>query len=217
MIALTKTMNPDWDYVQLEPELAVVDRVGIAGQHSQRRWEYALALRAINLWRTTDRRTRRPRLYDIGGAGSSFVRMPEAVGLVVDPAVPRTTPVHLKLDLHTFRASQPTPRADIVTCLSVLEHVADWTTFLLDLVALVQPCGLLVLTMDCWDGTGPDTAHFSHMRERIYSMADWQALAATLESLEMQRFGEADWTYHGHQLYGSYSFCSLVFTKKESA
>ena len=33
-------------------------------------------------------------------------------------------------------------------------------------------------------------------------------------TLGFDLFGEADWAYHGHQLYGSYSFASLALVKK---
>src|SRR5207253_10530278 len=72
MIAFTKTLDPEQDYPALAPELFVVDRIGIEGQHEHRRFEYALALRTLTVHRT-------PLSYyhvlDVGGAGSTFVRM----------------------------------------------------------------------------------------------------------------------------------------------
>jgi len=216
MIALSKTLDPA-DYADLAPEVAVVERVGIAGQHEQRRWEYALALRAIAAWRNAERPTHAyvPRLYDIGGAGSSFHAMPNAMSYIVDPAV-GIGPYTFTTDVHTFQKSQP-PLADIVTCLSVLEHVADWQDFLTDLVRLLRPGGLLFLTFDsceCPHAPEDDPHHFHWMRQRIATPAFRAALLIAALGLRCELFGALDARSSGPQVY-DYSFSSLALTKKE--
>jgi SAM-dependent methyltransferase len=205
MIALTKCLDPERDYVELAPELELVDAVGIGEQHNHRRFEYSLALRALRRWQ--DARHKEPcNIYDVGGAGSPFRYMVQAT-FVVDPKE------YESYTLEQF-ACASTELADAVFCLSTIEHVDDLQRFLYHLSCLVAPGGLLFLTTDCWDGKGADTAHFHWDRKRIFSMEDWRFIRLSPHFLEFSPFGDTDWTYHGHQLFASYSFCSVALIKR---
>lgn len=212
---LTKTLDPERDYVELAPELVMVDQhfYKAAEQHPHRRFEYAMALRALNVW--MDQRKKQPfNLYDVGGAGSPFRYMPsgEQPVCVIDPAEPES------YTLEQF-VTAGTELADAVFCLSVLEHVEDLDQVLYHLSCLVAPGGLLFLTMDCCDdvtsGWPVDSYHFHWMRKRIFN---WWALGWTLGKLDRwgcTSVGEialelADF----HPAVYDYSFASLALVKR---
>lgn len=216
-LPLSKTYDPA-DLLDLAEELVVVDQhFGSASpQHEARRWEYALALRAIDTWEAA-----RPKastlghLVDVGGGGSPFWRMTAGyLPMVIDPVE--------NSDLSTYLWLHP-PLADVVTCLSVLEHVEDLDRFLYHLGCLVAPGGLLFLTMDCirgeeQHGWPEDTAHFHWDRKRIFN--DWARgwLWATMAVHQFTSLGDSDFVYHGDQLYtpgpGGYSLASLALVRR---
>lgn len=227
-LPLSKTLDPA-DFGALAEELEDVDAhfTGAAPQHPMRRWEYAMALHAFNAWleldddhRTIEDRAQGTRIYDVGGAGSPFFRM---VGsdrtFVIDPAEAggQTLAAYLR---------GKATLAQAVFCLSVLEHVEDLDQFLYHLSCLVAPGGLLFLTMDCRE-TGdadagwppdfpPDDRHFHWMRRRIFTPRIVESLLPFhLADLGFDMFGRYEQDkYHGHQLYGSYSFASLALRRR---
>jgi hypothetical protein len=220
MLALSKVLNPT-DFDQLTEELRIVDQhfASAREQHPMRRWEYAMALRAVRYWMDHGNYAHSAGVADIGGAGSPFSEMLDQTTAcsvrVIDPIVNMSLAQYLQQAPHL---------ACIVTCLSVLEHVEDLDQFLYHLNCLVAPGGLLFLTMDCWDQNGPDTAHFHWMRKRIFSLDDWRDLAHARHRFEdvgpqhplddFSLLGEAeDWTYHGNQVY-DYTFASLALVKR---
>lgn len=216
-LPLTKTLSP-FDYAYLTQELSIVDAVGIEGQHEARRWEYAMCLAALREWKqhylpknmtTADAMVG---AVDVGGAGSNLNKMLSRVMLgqvaVIDPnvniAVEEITP-DMKISSY------------VVTSISTLEHVEDEWGFLGAVDKLVRPGGMLFLTMDCWDGGDgeKDSAHFHWMRRRIYNLHSWMELARRFTEDGGYRFlGEKDFSYNGHQLFGSYSFASLALVKR---
>lgn len=215
-IPLTKAANFAVDLPELAEELVIVDRhfESASRQDPARRWEYAMALRASR------RHNPLPSdMYDVGGAGSPFLAMlheqADEWGAIIDPNEPGASCTLAEA------VTAGMPMGDQVFCISVLEHLApaDLDQFLYHLSCLVAPGGLLFLTMDCWDGEGPDTAHFASMRQRIFSMEDWLGLGATFLEYHFSMFPAdtdewVDWEYHGAQLYGSYSFASLALIKR---
>lgn len=166
----TPTQADQW------PEaVGIVEQVGLDGQLPIRRWEYSVALEAIRRWKAEQTcGCQSFTLVDVGGAGSKFVRMAEALGVagtVVDPNA--VGPNAEALSLSDYVHKKP-KLADIVTCLSVLEHVDDLDQTLYHLGCLVRPGGLLVLTVDACDsevlGSWPeDKYHFHWMRKRIFN------------------------------------------------
>ncbi len=222
---LTKTLDPA-DYLQLAEELAQIAQVGVAGQASDHRaWEYAMALRAIRRW-LPDYQPAAPdprdhphpalTLVDVGGAGSPLCRIitqayPTILGEVRDPSLNTTVEFHVEQH-PTAQAS-----ADLVTVISVLEHVKGWRPFLRACAALLAPGGLLVLTTDYWDAQGPDTAHFHWMRERIYNRETITDVQQLCREIGLDRFGLADWVYRGNHCYGEYSFLAMALVKTRGA
>lgn len=216
MLPLSKSLDPT-DFDQLGPELAIVDASFTAAreQHPMRRWEYAMALRAYDQWAQLDyeryghvNHTHGGRMVDVGGAGSPFRYMFEAVGAhlrVIDPEENATLAQHIR-----YAGLQ-----SCVFCLSVLEHIpdADFEQFLYHLSCLVAPGGLLFLTMDYWDTSTVDTAHFHWMRQRIFTLGSWLYLGQAFKRFQFDSFGEHDLHYHGAQVY-DYTFASLALIKR---
>ncbi len=207
MIPLTKTLHAE-DYLILERELRIVDRFfeKEAEQHPQRRWEYAMALRAARTWGKTH--TRRLAI-DVGGSGSPLRHMLAEAGfscIVVDP----------KESVSLAEAYVTKIASDFVTCVSVIEHVQDILCFVNDLARVVRPSGALFLTTDIWDPpveSTRDAAHFHWMRERIFTPKTWQMLAEEFRTKGFSYLGEQDWEYHGNQVY-DYSFASVALVKE---
>lgn len=207
-LPLTKALDPR-DYAALAEELVYVGSVdGQASEH--RRWEYAMALRAIAAWEALnplDRPLAPLDLLDVGGCGSPFVRIVEAwrpgsVTQVVDPGVNYGIEESLL------------PPYSVVTCLSVLEHVPQVKPFLAAVARHVRPGGLLFLTVDYWACEGPDIAHFHWMRERIFNRYSVTKLTTQLRELYgLRQFGGTDWSYPGDQVY-NYTFLSMAFRKE---
>ena len=206
MIALIKTLDPrDWD--ELVPELVLVDAVGIGEQHPMRRWEYAMALRALSEHRKGYVSPLAGYLVlDVGGAGSPFAEIcqsTQASCQIVDP----------KLNV-AIEAIGGVPLADAVISISTIEHVKEPLPFLEACHRALAPGGLLFLTADYWDRWGgPDTAHFHWMRERIYNPMKWGVLAGEASTLGFRMFGGYDMIYGGNHVY-DYTFASLALTKE---
>ena len=215
-LPLSKTIDPA-DFEELAPELSLVDRHFTRGreQHPMRRWEYAMAIRALTTWRFESHRTERV-IYDVGGAGSPFRHM---LGrnegfTVVDPEEP--APANYTLEQFVV---QGTELGAAVFCLSVLEHVDDLDRFLFHLSCLVAPGGLLFLTADyCDDFNGyaypKDAYHFHWMRKRIFNAYSLgQTVAYPLLSRDFRHLGSCDFTWHGAHVF-DYSFVSLALMKR---
>lgn len=219
MIPLTKTLSPD-DYDHLSPELVVVDHHFTREQPQSeiRRWEYAMAMRALKESGVAEHFAILNTI-DVGGAGSPFRHMAdEVLGLegyvsVVDPGATNGE------TLHRYLRRNPLTTHGAVFCISVLEHIpsGDYEQFLDDLTCSVAEKGLLFLTMDIKGNEEPgDGCHFSHMRERIYTPSTWRELAHALCARGFRLLGPADWVYHDDQLYGGptgYSFASLALVR----
>lgn len=220
---LTKTLDPG-DFDLLPKELAIVDEYFTFAreQHPMRRWEYALALHAILRWAGQAGKVSY-RAIDVGGGGSPFRRMLQAVRqsrdvIVVDPSE--------NYDLAAYVADFPR-LSPVVTCLSVLEHVEDLDHFLYHLNCLVAPGGLLFLTMDCREDDADlaqrvgdwcwptDDRHFHWMRTRIFTpRMILTAVSDTMVYLGFHAFGVTDLpVYHGNHVY-DYSFASLALLKR---
>jgi hypothetical protein len=181
---LTKTLDPE-DYEELRHELVVVDHFKLHDQHPHRRWEYAMALRAISTWHVQSP-IKVPRHVDVGGGGSPFHLITDEVGLrsaVVDPKV--------NVSIQEFTARVP---IHILTVISVLEHVpdADLDDVLNALSRILTLGGLLFFTVDYWNCEGPDVAHFHWMRERIYHAGSLKFLISKLRMHGFKQFGESE-------------------------
>jgi hypothetical protein len=195
------------DYEALGPELLAVDRRWDDTQHPARRWEYALALRALHQYAPL---TTKLVAVDVGGAGSPFFRMvADFAGVypeVVDPASGGP-------DLASYLAERPR-LADVVTCLSVVEHVPSEADFFYHLACLTAPGGLLVLTMDAvGEEVEQDTYHYHWMRERIYTPKQLRLRVEALRRFQVEPEQPPDYAGFTPQVF-DYSFASLVARKR---
>lgn len=219
-LPLSKYYDPEQDLPELTEELMVVDEhfTKDSSQSEHRRWEYGLALRALDTWEQEGNRV--SRVVDVGGAGSPFWRMVGGGNVhVVDPETNRTLARQLEIDPYMAQA---------VFCLSVLEHVEDLDQFLYHLSCLVAPGGLLFLTMDCCGCEGKlyhtpenDPHHFNGMRNRIFTPGLLHTVAWTLEDLHFTPLDQLrdGFERYAPRLYGGatdpgYSFASLALVKR---
>lgn len=217
-LPLTKTLDPA-DFDHLAEELAIVDQHfhSVAEQHPMRRWEYAMALRALHDYLEDAEGPRATLITDVGGAGSPFRHMLATQHTRVQVVDPKE---NISLERHVQTNA---PLTDVVFCLSVLEHVEDLDQFLYHLSCLVAPGGLLFLTMDCCGCDSHDADmeipshvdrhHFHWMRQRIFGRADLRFVAERLLDYEFSCLGERDLTYHGAHVY-DYNFASLALVKR---
>ena len=215
------------DALVLGPYLSEIarDPAVMAGQHPIRAWEYAMALRTLRRWTVQTDPAAPLGIADIGGAGSGFWRLltartPAPIAIIDPTAAPthetNGQEIVWKWDVESFaREFDPeSPKFDVITCISVIEHVPDVLPFIRALHTLLRPGGLLLLTTDYWDADGPDVAHFHWMRERIYNKPLAQQLLALLKREGFERFGGTNWTYRGPQVY-DYSVLALALTKED--
>ncbi|KKK73931.1 hypothetical protein LCGC14_2888870 [marine sediment metagenome] len=198
MIPLTKTWDPA-DLIELREVYAFVVPFIANTTHVTRVWEYTMALEAYR--RTLKWPLQDKAILDVGGAGSKFGDILDHYGassFLVDP--------HVNTTIEDYTG---TP-ADMIFAISVLEHVEQVTPFLDACWRNLKPGGLIFLTLDIWDCEGPDVAHFHWMRKRIFNVETWKRVLSHLQHRGAKRYGTADWAYHGHQLYASYSTASLA-------
>lgn len=200
----TKTLQPE-DLKRLPLQILVEEHFDKAPQHPLRHWEYGMCLAAAHQMPKVDN------ILDVGGHGSplSFMfadLMPGTPFLTIDP--------NINSNLHTYHAENLNV-FDLVTCISVIEHTTDVDEFVFDLAQVTAPGGLLFLTMDMWDQPAgvKDSAHFNWMRNQIFNPQSWKGLADRLHDFGFMLFGEADWNYHGPQVY-DYTFASLCMRKR---
>ena len=207
---LTKSWNPADLILDLNAEAVVVTTAFrmASPQHEMRRWEYAMALRAIIRWEVVSQHPIRPlTCYDVGGAGSPFWRMVPYQVQIIDPAAEEGQ------TLAAFVATQP-PKRRIVTCLSVLEHIVNLDPFLADLAALVLPGGLLFLTFDYQPDDALDQKMFHWMRQRIFTPMSWRRLVDDFRELGFDLFEGEDWTFHAGWENWGYCPASLALRKR---
>lgn len=240
---VSKAMDLNHDHHHLQAQLETLARYpeALTGQcEPMRQWEYAMALYAIATWQ--DARDAPPpldpdpdslthalpkpardplQICDVGGAGSHFWQVltsvtPENI-TVVDPnggSIPEVgQAVLLSLSIEEYAAHAYHNQFDVLTSISVIEHVEEVRKFFRACHMLLKPGGLLFLTTDYWDAEGPDTAHFHWMRKRIYNADRVRKLLQDIRELGFKSFGTSDWGYHGPQVY-DYSACSVALVKK---
>lgn len=213
-LLLSRTLDPA-DYDALGEALVFVDHetINLAGQHPHRRWEYALALHAIQRWRDAGGIDLDDALlYDVGGFGSPLYQL--LAGFtggeisLIDPRAADSGPL-------ANWVTGGTSLAHILTCVSVIEHVDDLPAFVYHLTCLLAPGGLLVLTMDYWNRCGPDMAARADERRRIFCPKTYTKLRQEFAALQLTPFGGVDLTYHGAQV-DDYTFASLVLEKRRA-
>lgn len=179
-------------------------------QHRARVLEYERAMRAL-MHAVTETQNFAPLILDVGGAGSPWTwlvaahtRLPVQI---IDPefnglGVGAPTTELENPDIYTVRQFGHNPlegKADFIACISVLEHIQDEQAFLVDLVKLLAPGGVLFLTVD-YDPTNAekDEFQFHWMRKRIYNARSFylnsnpDSVKMRLMDLGLDPFGETD-------------------------
>ena len=231
------------DYVELTPEMDVVEKViRIVGldpaQHRHRRWEYALALHAVNQrfgTLTTDKG-----VLQVGDFGC-------AIGLLAPIMVWLGHDVHMyepwawgnqeeqclgqcsiaqngssspgkfticHRDLSHLEAEDK-GRFDVSFCISTMEHVPNETEAMNDLFDSVAPGGITFLTMDF----GPDeTDHYmsASVRARIYCPQKMQHLVELGQAQGFELLGgESDWSWHPEMtLVNNHGFSAIGMVRR---
>ena len=222
-LPLSKTLDPA-DFELLAEELTIVDAhfTQAREQHPLRRWEYAMALRALATWLEGKDYQAPTTAVDVGGTGSPFALILQERGLgcpvVIDPDWGEDLAHYLTTPSWDDDESHPMLH-QAVFCLSVLEHVDDLDQFLYHLSCLVAPSGLLFLTFDYVDTPGihtwpEDHYHFHWMRKRIVNAyALEQLVTFPLLQRDFGHLGSIDLTWHGAHVY-DYAFASLAMVKR---
>lgn len=227
----SKACDLPGDARDLAPFYSHLDHIPdvLASQHPIRRWEYAMTLRTIHRWMNEDAPLYPGALQiaDVGGAGSNFWKVLGTLSnepvLIVDAACPpagsipathnnQTVALHPST-VETYAATAAHGQFDILTSISVIEHVESITPFLRACHMLLKSGGLLCLTTDYCDSEGPDIYHFHWMRHRIYNAESVRKLLVRARELGFRSFGEADWSYPGPMVY-DYSVASIALVKK---
>lgn len=221
------------DAEALTPFYAMIDQspAALDGQHPIRRWEYAMALAAIDQWNLARRERdgtiplgQALTIGDVGGAGSNFwqvlVGLTSEPVLLIDPHAPPSGKPEGACLLYTgsveeYAANYSHNQFDLLTCISVIEHVTDLRPFFRACHMLLKPGGLLFLTTDYWDAEGDDTAHFHWMRERIYHEQSLTRLITSVRELGFARMGASRWRPYPGPMVFDYSVASLALVRKE--
>ncbi len=207
MIALTKTLDPaDLDDPAMRDQLVIVDRY-FDLDHVQRRWEYALALVALQTWAEWFNPVHPMRIADVGGAGSPFHRMTGYETKILDPKTSVAVEDAVLM-----------PPFDAVISISTFEHTTTPLAFLDACHRILKPGGLLFLTFD-YTSEQPaerqpeDRYHFRWMRERIMNFHRLYTVRQVLKTFHGYiGLGAEDLADHGSHVY-DYTFASLCLRK----
>lgn len=215
----SETFQGRGEYYRLTSETPFIDELTtkLAGAfnpfHEHRRWEYGLTLQVAKRYGLTT-------CLDVGGGGSilSAVLMSQGIETVtVDPSDyvaqhgAQSEMLGLTLDYRKqdFMAFDEEFLADLVACISVMEHIEDDIAFFDKLLRHVAPGGILVLTVD-FHASGEIQWH--GMQCRTYNESRLRMLAARAAGFEV--LGPMDYLSRGPHVYG-YNFASLTLRRIE--
>lgn len=142
-------------------------------EHKHRRWEYGIALKALQ-----DNHTKT--VLEVGGGGSLLLPLLHLKGMDVTEVDPwdcadllekqtlKINGLPIKYFQQDFMDFELDEKFDAVVCISVIEHVHDHEKFFLKLLEYVAPGGVLVLTTDFY----PTKQKFSDAHARTYAKED---------------------------------------------
>jgi 2-polyprenyl-3-methyl-5-hydroxy-6-metoxy-1,4-benzoquinol methylase len=210
---LNKTFQP-LDYEELENEISYIHKSldWLCGHYAldnfHRRWEYAMAMRAMAEI-APDTRS----IVDIGSGGSPFPAIMARAGYNVasidktgERQVRSKWPAAIRPNLRWIKLSdEMEPLSfDFVTSISVIEHTEN------DLQRLLEWWGMadygMFITFDCsMDGAKKIDQHL-----RSYTMQQMRDMVESLPGGAI--FGEVDMTYHGDSVseHGTFGCFTVV-------
>lgn len=240
---LSKTMRPE-DFTQLEPELAIVDSVlamingGDKAQHPMRRWEYAMAIKAYNFWKTL-RERREPllvsdhgcctgmlaptmfwmgnnvKMYEVWAWGNqeefTLKQMEMVRGYKQRPA--ETTYEMLHRPLSGLLPEDH--NVDVGFCISTLEHIPNYEAAFRDLCRSVGKGGMLFLTTDSAED---EQDHYIAAHVRAGTMFNRTVYERLVGWGQEEGFdllgGQADWSWdESCRLVNNYGFAALAMER----
>lgn len=222
VIALTKSFNPI-DYDELSSEVAVINEAlgRLDGQydmqHEHRRWEYAIALKAIYqiFLKMPDKSSfSEVSILDVGSGDSPFPAILKILEYNVISSDVKPRPHFYDkwpVDVSWLNLLEEQPSLhDIVTCISVIEHVEDDIAFL-EAYWKNAKYGM-ILTYDCTE----EQVKLVPWHLRTYSPLGMANILKALPEAEL--FGGIDPVYHGRLVHAGGvdgSFGSSAITRKE--
>lgn len=199
---------------------SVMSGLNVRFEHSHRTWEYGLVLEAL-------RQNGTKTVLDVGGGGSLFAPAAAWIDMEVMQVDPGDVGEWITQQSEHIHKELPFAQIDFmdfpvligneylfdaVTCLSVIEHVADDTSFFAKLAEQVKPGGLVCITTD-FHPSG-EAVSAGHLRTyNAQNMIEWIKLAEPI--FQMVPFGDApDYTYFEPFVY-DYTFAALVLRKND--
>lgn len=223
----SKTFSPD-DYSWLNNKYHVLETERLLRgtparfEHKHRLWEYSMALTAIQRHSTTD-----ACILDVGGGGSVFAPALARLGYVVQQLDPGHVEGWIAEQEKRLKVSLPFTKMDfnlytvpkhdfgkwqVVTCLSVLEHIPNDMYFFDRLCKTVAPGGLLIVTVDYHESGMPQcNGHIRTYNRKGMEDLIVRAMDHGLFSLK----GQVRYDNFGRFVNG-YNFASLILTKQPS-
>ncbi len=227
------------DYQELASEAAFVDEVQkqagpchpVHPQHAHRRWEYALALRALK-----DTFGDRPNLLvgDFGCGIGLWTPIMLALGhrvvmyeiwayddeewfvmqQIENVKKARNISQSCEMRHVAIGSLGDADRGfDAVYCISTLEHIQEERKAFDDLCKSVRPGGLIFLTMD-FSNVESEVVMGNNSFQRMYSERLLGRLVGYAKESGLSLLGgKSDWSYTV-PLVHHYSFCSIAFTRE---
>lgn len=238
--ALSRTMRTG-DLEELRTDLLYLDAIFAAigpmhpAQHELRRWEYGLLFRSLREVYGSEEGIRGCFAIDFacgvgeGGAimlsqGVQRVRLTEiwTHGDWSDWLID-----HMRKAQHIYggawelckhdmeKMPEPEwPKYQVALCISSLEHVHDWRAAVDNMARVVEPGGMVFLTMDFAQDGAWDHYQYKELRTRIYDANKMKYLAEMLAARGFVHPMEPDWDVYETMVH-DYTFSSLVMVKEK--
>lgn len=162
------------DYASLSAEVPFIEqissRLGWNDNHTHRRWEYGMCLQAI-------KRHGGQRVIDVGGGGSTLGFALAELGYQVTVndvqnfaawIVEKSSLINKHIGFQYGTLGEISNTYDVVSCISVLEHIDDYELAWAKLLSIVEPNGLLFTTVDYHESGSPIVGgHLRTFNERM--------------------------------------------------
>lgn len=198
--------------IHIDNIVGILEDVNYRFEHTHRRWEYGLVLRALRANKAT-------MVLDVGGGGSVFAPAASWIGMEVVQVDPepygdwalsqaRKLNIPLAYIQKDFLEFETRRMFDAVVSISTIEHVEHDDMFFDKLLTYVKPGGLLALTTDFYP-TGEALVYPEHLR--TYNENSLLAFYQRAEGFTW--FEDSyDYTYKGADV-NSYTFASMVLRR----